>query len=309
VSVGNKRMIHGIDIDHVRAFDTAASPPDLAPEEQGQMYDAFPDVTATPGRSRGGDIGSDAAEITATAVATAIGARSTRVSEAMWKTDSRNALARIKSAEDLFDATKEVAQVRDHILGQTTSRIRRLMYQTNYADSDIQFYLQNGMLIVLAARTYALYESLLNTARELAYQFREHDLDWEDTPAGAMMKHHAKELGVIRRYACDWRAMVLSAYIYLREAETTKFWQQSMSKALWERPIAAPTAAAPANVRTCSHCQGSKAVHTGGRAQCPFKTSTMAVARKIAAAAMRHSNKNPSLPMTEVIVWARANHD
>lgn len=98
---------------------------------------------------------------TATAiVATALGKKASH-SNAVWNSNTRNALSKVKTQQQLHDIIEGIEKAGKVAFEQQDGRMRALMYECNYDRTSIQLYLQAGLLPRMMRASYARYLAIL----------------------------------------------------------------------------------------------------------------------------------------------------
>jgi len=298
-STGDKKKIYDLVMADTEAMDEALCPPGLAYEDRECLFEQMVDVGALPGTYRRGDSEGDSGvsadmQMFATVAMRSWGGRGKgngNASNLTWASATKNALDKIKGLEDIERVIGKIAGIQERLFAGQEQRLSRFLHRRRYLQSDIDAYLENGLLPLIVLRTFRSYTELLSTARLEAYQCT---TGWNGSLAKAMIHHHAEKLGDIRAYAADWRDCLLETYVHLRDAEKNKFFSESMTRALWRQ---GPSSMVSTNAEDeegqrstggswdtegrCSHCR-RRSVHEGtAKSKCPLKDFTGTAARAL----------------------------
>jgi hypothetical protein len=286
-STGNDSQIFGIDVMDQGALDLALGPDDLPGKDMLGLYERMMDVTAlpetAPGRTGDTDVESEggineAVEISALALYSANGSNEGRPKRAvLFQARRYNALVKIGNEQGLLNMADEVhgAYLRNE--KAQMKQVQSFMFRRGYTTEAISWYVSYGALPRLIERTADHYKQLLVVIVSAARQYR--DRKWESSYANTMLAHHGKHLGYIREGSETYRDLILGSYIYLRDAASKKFQDESFNQVLWRRV----DQSIPHDEETdtdlslskqpkpqCSHCR-HRILHTGGALNCPLK--------------------------------------
>lgn len=313
-SVGNKEQIYNISHDNVDEMDVALCPPHMTEDERENFLEAVVDVTALPGMFRSSE-SSDVMMDTDTAtsiVATALG-KKVSISDVMWRTPSKNAISKVKTQAQLYELISGVEKAGKIAFQQQEGRMRAIMYRCNYDRSDIQLYLQAGLLPRMMRASYDRYIQLLYKARQKVIDHG----GWENGLGYEMIVHHGRETMNIRQYSVDWRNFVIQTYIYLRDAETKSYVDGTMYEGLFKREPSTQSSNNPSssNSKTrersspeaggaplCSHCKCALGeAHPGGKAKCVFAELDMRKAKEAGRKFLSALKESPKLDRSKKI--------
>jgi hypothetical protein len=207
----------------------------------------------------------------------------TPVRDTQWKGAPRNALDKIRTMDDIFDAAEEIGSQSDKVITSFEASIQEILFTQGWAKDDVEMYVSSGRLPRIVQRLLSLYYELNMHFQKLITQnldpahFKEFTL--------LHVKYHARQLRQIRLYAVRRSHVILRSYTYLRDAKAKRFNDirlvaeitqklQDLTRHLTELNVEKPAAKLPKEW-ACAHCHSE--LHTGGMAACPmigFKAKT-----------------------------------
>jgi hypothetical protein len=181
--------------------------------------------------------------------------------DSQWRQAKRASLSKVKTQNDVEQLIDDVREVRDIVFKQQKQRIKALLHTCRYSPEEIDEYLYSGLWIRIVLDTFDLNLRLLET---LLATSREHGR-FEGGLAEAMLKHHAGKLWNIRAYSENYQDLLLSVYVYYREAASSKYYHTSMMSSLWKRAASqkmlSPVSALPVSAGLAEE-KGGKAART-----------------------------------------------
>ena len=269
-------LIFGLDPTHETEMDGMLLPPHLTDSDQRkEFFNISMDVTSLPGGYRSTD-DDDQGGTEALMHVLGHGGSTFRA----WRKTSLNALAKIKSKDELLVFVRDVEKVVVRHRLAEHQRWRNYMHKSNHTRDVIELYLRTGLLPRLIDDTYQYYINLLNTVRSSMWEFNE-DV-WAGSYTSQILRHHSLELQQIRQTASDYRMFLLEVYVYLRNANKEKFQDPSFTRALLYNtgrelrtedppPPPAPNGAATSAVARCAHCRRNGTHQGVTKEDCPLK--------------------------------------
>jgi len=145
--------------------------------------------------------------------------------DTQWNTDSRNVLLSVKTAETLSDKTRELQEEQTKVVEASVSRYKVVLEREGWDQVSTKLWLQAGVMPRMVQASLTAYLSLLLEAQGQFQTF-----GWPH--AQDFVHHHGTELSRIRTYAPSRFRMVIQTYVYLRDAQKSRF---NSLKLLWRR--------------------------------------------------------------------------
>jgi hypothetical protein len=150
-SVGKSNEIHGTSIQIEPEILKILCPKGLTRATKRELMDVAPDILSLPGKL--GSTTNDSAEVWdqfAGAVSEIAEQRTSRsgaaVRDTQWRVVSRSALDKVKTMEDLFDATDEIGSQSDKVLQSFHASVQEILYSQGWTPDDVNVYLGSGLL-------------------------------------------------------------------------------------------------------------------------------------------------------------------
>jgi hypothetical protein len=304
-SVGKPNEIHNTSIQVESEVLELLCPKGVTAQTRRDLMDAAPDVLSLPGKL--GSTINDSSEMwdqfagAVNEMAEQQTVRAgTQVRDTQWRGAPCNALDKIKTMDDVFDAAEAIGNQSDKVMTSFEASIQEILYTQGWAKDDVELYVASGPLPRIIQRTMALYYELYLHFQKLIAQNPDHTHFKEFTLLH--MKYHARQLRQIRLYAARRSQMVLRSYTYLRDAKAKAFNYirlvgeitqklQEMTHQLSEHHMEKPTAKPPKEW-ACAHCHSE--LHTGGMATCPLTDFKAKTARRLAKEAAKHLRRIPA---------------
>jgi hypothetical protein len=217
-----------------------------------------------------------------------------------WKSGKRTSLRQVKSLEMLRKRVSVLLKLRDRIIKQTITSVRNACKQGGWQDSErIEAWAHGGYITRITRDALDYYLSLHQHLMGLSSS----GAPWDYVKME--LDHHVEELGLIRTTADSRLQAILFLYAYLRDGQDKNWHSDSLqykrnmdifSRHNEGNGVSGDDASTIDS--TSSHCpKCSSNLHTGGRANCPWGTSSDAAAKKLAAKALRNlANFAPVVP-------------
>jgi hypothetical protein len=203
-SVGEATEIYGTSIQVEPEILKILCPKGVTATTRKELIECAPDVLSLPGKL--GSASADTAEVWdqfAGAVNEMAEQRATRSGtqprDTQWRAPARNAMDKIKSIEDVYDAAEELGSQSDKVFQSFESSIQEILYSQGWTRDDVDLYLASGLLPRIIQRTLALYYEMLLHFEKLIVQDPEPEHFQDFTMLH--IKHHARQLRQIRMYA------------------------------------------------------------------------------------------------------------
>jgi len=240
-STGDRDKIYNMVTTDSEVLDESLCPPDLSHQDRDLLFEQVIDVAALPGTYRKGDSEGDTgvsadmemfAQVAMRSWGGGRGGGSSNASNLTWASPSKNALDKVKTLDDVESYIRRISSVRERLFTGQSQRLGRFLHKRRYLHTEIDDFLDNGLLPLLVRRTFEYYMELLATVRLEAYQCV---FGWDGSLAKAMVTYHSEKLGEIRAYAADWRDCFLGTYVHLRDAHKKGFFSERMTRALWRQ--------------------------------------------------------------------------
>jgi hypothetical protein len=224
------------------------------------------------------------------------------VRDTQWRVATRNALDKVKSMEDLFDATDEIGSQSDKVMQSFHASVQEILYSQGWSTEDVNLYLGSGLLPRIVQRFLQYYYKMFLHFQKLAAKDPDPDHFREYTMLH--IKHHARQLRQIRLYAPRRSLMILRSYTYLRDAKEKGFTDiklmgalaqklQEMTSTLTDLAGSASLRQKPPKEWACSHCHSE--IHQGGPNECPLKDLKTKVSRRLANEAEKKIKEDPDV--------------
>jgi hypothetical protein len=317
-SVGKPLEVHGTPIQVETEILKILCPKGMAASAKKEFMEASPDVLSLPGKL--GSATNDPAEVMdqfAGAVNDITAQRAARTGvqsrDTQWKSATRNALDKIKTADDLSEAAEEISSQSDSVYQSFEGSVREILYNQGWAKSDVDLYLAAGLLPRIVQRTLFLYYELYSYFQQLVN--KNPDPEHFKTFIMLHVAHHANRLRNIHTYSTRRSLMILRSYTYLRDAKVKGFTDiklvgevtmklHDLAQAMIEHPATNLSVQKKQPKEwACQHCHSD--LHTGGPAKCPLKDFSTKVCRRMAKEAERRIKDEPDV-LTRLIAEEKA---
>jgi hypothetical protein len=307
-SVGKPNKIHNVSIQVESEVLELLCPKGVTAQTRRDLMDVTPDIMSLPGKLGASTADSSAIwDQFAGAVNEMAEQRAVRtgsqVRDTQWRGATRNALDKIRTMDDVFDAAEEIGSQSDKIMTSFEAGIQEILYAQGWSKDDVDLYVVSGLLPRITQRLLALYYELYLHFQKLIA----HNPDPEHFKAFTMLhvEFHAKQRRQIRLYAVRRSQMILRSYTYLRDARAKGFTDirlvgqvtqklQDMTRQLTDLQshIERPSLRA-SKEWSCAHCHSE--LHTGGMAACPLNDFKAKVARRVAKEAAKTFKDDPDV--------------
>ena len=300
-SAGNSQEVFGTSIQvEPEVLKTLCPKGVLAPVRK-ELMDSAVDVTSLPGKYNASKQHTDGTLIMdqfAEAVGemtSSSGRRTgeTRTRDTQWRLSGKNALDKIKTSEDLADATEEISSMMGTALANMNSAFRETLYNAGWTTTDADLWVTAGLLPRLARNTMQWWLELHIHLQKIANANPEH---WDEVVLPHLL-YHSKCLARIRKWALTRTMLILQSYIYLRDGRSKGFQDIKLLSDLTTRLQRATLQGVvkpnhpKAQQWSCSHCHSD--LHEGGKPACPMGDLKPKVARRIAKNAARQIKTDP----------------
>jgi hypothetical protein len=306
-SVGKPTEIHGTSIQVESEILKILCPKGVTAATRKDLMEAVPDVLSLPGKL--GSATNDSSEVWdqfAGAVSDIAEQRASRAGvqprDTQWKVASRNAIDKIKTVEDLYDAADEIGSQSDKVLQSYEASIQEILFTQGWAQADVDLYVSSGLLPRIVQRLLAMYYELYLHFQRMVVQ--NPDPEHFKTFTMLHIQHHARQLRQIRLYAVRRGTMILRSYTYMRDAKAKGFTDvklislitnklQELTHQLSEARLHDGPATSKTKEWACSHCHSE--LHGGGPNACTLKDFKTKVARRIAKEAEKKVRDEPDV--------------
>jgi hypothetical protein len=229
----------------------------------------------------------------------------TQLRDTQWRGATRNALDKIKTMDDIFDAAEEIGSQSDKVMTSFEASIQEIIYAQGWSKDDVDLYVASGLLPRITQRLLSLYYELYLHFQKLIA----HNPEPEHFKMYTMLhvEYHARQLRHIRMYAVRRSQMILRSYTYLLDAKAKGFTDirlvgqvtqklQNMTRQLTDiQSHMDSSAPKPSKEWACAHCHDSELLHTGGMAACPLTDFKAKVARRLAKEAVKTIKEDPEV--------------
>jgi hypothetical protein len=316
-SVGKPTEIHGTSIQVESEILKILCPKGVTASTRKDLMEAAPDVLSLPGKL--GSATNDSSEVWdqfAGAVSDIAEQRASwagvQPRDTQWKVASRNAIDKIKTTEDLYDAADEIGSQSDKVLQSYEASIQEILYTQGWAPADVDQYISSGLLPRIVQRLLAMYYELYLHFQRMVVQ--NPDPEHFKTFTMLHIQHHTRQLRQIRLYAVRRGTMILRSYTYLRDAKakgitdvklislvTNKL--QELTQLLSEARLLDGGSPTKSKEWACSHCHSE--LHGGGPNACTLKDFKTKIARRIAKEAEKKVRDEPGI-LTRLMTEERA---
>jgi hypothetical protein len=199
--------------------------------------------------------------------------------DSQWKMNSRNALDKIKTPEELMENTDELLQSVEEIVSNMEMAIKDILLASGWNLTSAKTYCTAGLMTQL---TRDMLNNYILLHQHLYQLYMNNPSTWEDMGL-VHLQYFAKMFLRIRRNVINRFQMWLRTYIALRDSRDKRFIDVKLIGQLLTRPTSAipPTKVAAANQKwDCSHCN-TKDMHEGGSKRCPAHELTSSTARRV----------------------------
>ncbi len=137
-----------------------------------------------------------------------------------WRASSHHALGKVSSYQGLMKHIEGYQKTVTRALKFEQSRLKQWMRREGYQLKEIEDFQRQGGLPLLLRDLQQYYFALLMKLQSEANKCAP---AWSGTYAQSLLKHHKTELGYIRSMAGSRGDLLLSNYVYLRNAYKSKF--------------------------------------------------------------------------------------
>jgi viroplasmin and RNaseH domain-containing protein len=282
-SLKKEDEVWGIDVGAgERAVRDKLCPPGLPTNIQKGMVDSMVDAVATPGGSIGGtDEDLSGTAILGQAMEELVyqgrgGEDGGRKAELSWRQLKNTTLRRITDQEKLRKQIKTLVKLREKIPKRIVKACKNGLVRAGWVDPLlIEAWSQGGYLMRIGRDSMDYYLSLHQHLMGLASS----EVPWSYVQVE--IDHHVEELDLIRSSADSRFQCILCMYCYLRDGVSSNWHSSSLQ---YKRNLDAMVICSAGPVGRdavpllCTKCQTG--LHTGGRANCPWKVLSDIGARK-----------------------------
>jgi hypothetical protein len=205
--------------------------------------------------------------------------------DSQWKMNSRNALDRIKTPEELMENTDELLQSVEEIVSNMEMAIKDILLASGWTLTSAETYCTAGLMTRL---TRDMLNNYILLHQHLYQLYMNNPSTWEETGL-VHLQYFAKMFLRIRRNAINRFQMWLQTYVALRDARAKGFIDVKLLGQILTRPAIAipPAKVTAANQKwDCSHCH-TKDMHEGGSKKCPAHELSASTARRVGRQAQK----------------------
>jgi hypothetical protein len=306
-SVGSPDLIHRTSIHVESEILKILCPKGVTAATRKDLIEAAPDVLSLPGKLGSATTNtSDVWDQLAGAVGDMAEQRSNRAGiqprDTQWRGATRNAMDKIKTIEDLYDAADELGSQADKVLQSFEASIQEILYSEGWARDNVDQYVSTGLLPRIVQRLLAIYYEIYLHFQRLVVQ--NPDPDHFKTYTMLHVEYHARQLRHIRMYAVRRSGMLLRSYTYLRDAKSKGFTNvkligavthklQEMTSLISDAQLLDRAGGKKIKDWACTHCHSD--LHEGGSNLCVLKDFKTKTARRIAKEAERKVKEEPGV--------------
>jgi hypothetical protein len=307
-SIGMPTQIHGTNIHIESDILQILCPKGVTAAMRKDMMEAAPDVMALPGNKLGSAINDStevwdqfAGAVSEIAEQRAAGAGA-QLRDTQWKVASHNAIDKVKTMEDLYDAADEIGSQSDKVLQSFEANLQEILYGQGWGTEDVELYIALGLLPRIVQRLVALYYEMYLHFQRLVVQ----DPDPEHFKTFTLLhiSHHARQLRQIRMYATRRSQMILRSYTYLSDAKAKGFTDikligaitqklQELTRGRLDQGGDGGPSKGKVKDWACNHCHCE--IHEGGPTACPLKEIKAKAARSIAKEVEQKQKEEPEI--------------
>ena len=245
-SEGNDKQIYGIDVLDQERMDKVLAPTGLPKgKDMIQLYERAMDVSALlqviRGRMEDGTYNTgENEELRATMELSVLAVSQSALNGTsrrgvIFQADRFNPLEKVRNEKQLNKLYEGLDPAADDDMDAQEQHLSSFMFQRGYSSTAIRLYLDSGGLPQLIQRALFHYRKLIDAIVAAARTQESNGSLWEGSLAQMMVKHYGRKLAGIRERANYFRDVVLSTYIYLREANARSFQHDKFNKAIWQR--------------------------------------------------------------------------
>jgi hypothetical protein len=210
--VGTPTKIHGANIQLESEILQILYPKGVTAAARKDMIEAAPDVLLLPGKL--GSALNDSTKVwdqfagVVSKIAEQRESRSgTQLRDTQWKVANRNAIDKVKTMEDLYDADDEIGSQSEKVLQGFEATLQEILFCQGWSTEDVDLYIASGLLPRIVQRLLALYYELYLHFQRLAV--RDPDPDHFKDLTMVHIAYHARQLRQIRMYAPRQSLMIL----------------------------------------------------------------------------------------------------
>lgn len=302
--------VFGLDLGSELDLRAALLPPELPDGVSKGLANAMVDVIAIPGGFTGGTDESEGNEMAllGEAMEELVNQGRSQMEGAAkadlhWRSGKRTSLRQIKSLESLRKRVAVLLKLRDKVIKHTIIAVRNACKRGGWQDSErIEAWAHGGYITRITRDALDYYLSLHQHLMGLLSS----GAPWDYVKME--LDHHVEELDLIRSTADSRLQAILFLYAYLRDGQNKNWHSDSLqykrNMDIFARQVegSSPSGIAGDDVSTIDgssgHCpKCSSGLHSGGRANCPWATSSDVNARKQAAKVLRNmASPTPAAP-------------
>jgi hypothetical protein len=291
-SGGKSKELYGTSIQVEPEVLKILCPKGVTAPVRKELMDSTVDVCSLPGKYNASNLNNDG-NIIMDQFAEAVGdltemssrrAGDSRLNrDTQWRMSGKNALEKVKTVEDLNNATEEISSMRGTVLSNMESAFREVLYNNGWTTNDADLWITAGLLPKIIRHTMQWWLELHVSLQTISNANPEH---WDEVVL-PRISYHSKCLARIRKWSLTRSMMILQSYIYLRDMSAKSFQDirliadltTKLQHIALQSHYSAPTKPSP---WSCAHCHSD--LHEGGKNACPMKDLKTKVARKIAKA-------------------------
>jgi hypothetical protein len=287
-STKKEEELFGISIDvDSKELREKLSPPGTAEERAIQLTECLVDAVSLPGKIHtsgdGDDVGANIHAAMAELVATKnqlLGSGEDMRKDLKWKNQNRQVLKSIKNADQLTESLRDVVEIRDRTLRNSTASQRTILSKEPWNTLLIEAWSLGGYYSVISQRSIDHYISLL---QHLVLVAAKHG--WDE--AQREIDFYTKEWALIRSQCLTRLTAMCRIYVSLRDGADAKWLSPTM-----EAEKVAALCVAMAELKANGTRGGGGGGNSGyglcekcgtllhGRNSCPFQHLGAAAAKK-----------------------------
>jgi hypothetical protein len=212
--------------------------------------------------------------------------------DTQWRASSKNALERLKTLDDVYQATEDIASVFPKALDNMEGQIQEILVRAGWEVEHATLFCAAGILPRLIREAVHYFERLHLKILFLGFK------SWEGLGV-PMLTHHANELGTIRRYSNTRLQLIVNSYCYLRDAQAGNFMDIKLNSKMMTAFQVSTSPTSQTSLTTnliithsCGHCHDvDHRLHAGGKKDCPANKLSTRSAQNLAKRADGDSDK------------------
>ncbi len=257
--------VYGMDVDSDKLM-ASLGPPDMTRKMSRTLFDFPTDVLSLPGgwsttTGEDGTYGEDQLVSQVNAILRTTTDGRDKEHDPGWKSPNHHALGKVNSAQKLAALIDGYQKTINRATKFENQRLKQWMTRFRYSAKDFTRYKERGGLPILLRELQGLYFNLL---MKLQSETNKVAPLWTGTYAEGLLLYHSRELAYVRSMAGSRQDLILTNYIYLRNAAKSKWTNLEVSDAMIKdrlnalSPTPAGNDSAGAPGRKACRCQNAK---------------------------------------------------